>query len=137
MVEYFNQACNMVIVDVDTTWTSYLMPLWKTELIAHDLDVSQVSDYDLTWDELYQMLLLEVERRHALTDVTSVNMRWLYETVVAIKQDSIDPATNKLINEVIEYTKRKEDLDKREAALNVQETLGNKTAGLNFSKRED
>lgn len=135
LVEYFNQASDMVIVDVDTTWTSYLMPLWKTELIAHDLDVSQVSDYELTWDELYQMLTLDVQRRHAITDATKVAMRWIYDTVVAMKQDAIDPATNKLINDVVAYTQHKEDLDKREAALDAKEKLGSKVSGLNFSKR--
>lgn len=136
LVEYFNQACNMVIVDVDTTWTSYLMPLWKTELIAHDLDVSQVSDYDLTWDELYQMLMLDIQRRHAVTDVGKVAMRWLYDTVAAMKQDSIDPATNKLINDVVAYTQHKESLDQREAALNAKEKLSGTVGGLNFTKRE-
>ena len=137
LVEYFNQASGMVIVDVEATWTSYLMPLWKTELIANDLDVSKVSDYDLTWDELYQMLMLDVQRRHALTDVGKVAMRWIYDTVVAMKQDSIDPATNKLINDVVLYTQHKENLDQREAALSAQEKLSMATVGgINFAKRE-
>lgn len=136
LVDYFNQASDMVIVDVETTWTSYLMPLWKTELIANALDVSQVSDYDLTWDELYQMLMLDVQRRHAVTDVGKVAMRWLYDTVAAMKQDSIDPATNKLINDVVAYTQHKENLDQREAALSAKEKLSTTVGSLNFAKRE-
>ena len=137
LVEYFNKARQTVIVDVDVTWSSYLMPLWKAELIANDLDVEQVTDYDLTWDELYQMLMLDIQQRHAVTDTTHVVMQWLYETIVALKTDSIDPATNNLLNSVISYTYHKEDLDKKEAALDAKEKLGaTAVGGINFSKRE-
>ena len=76
-----------VIIEADNG-LSYLTPMWKTILIDNDLDVKNISDYNVEWSDIEDVLKLEVEKRNTESSLKPYVIKWVYDLITA----SIEPA---------------------------------------------
>lgn len=141
--EYYPKITELCIVDNNDTWCSYLIPDYKVLLKENELWPNIVEDHTLTIEDIGEMLKLEVEMRHAVTDKRKIVAQWLYELINSDIKPAEEAQRTELVNDMIEYLKTKDQLADKERELNAQEEKLDKKVeakaklpkGLNFSKR--
>ena len=89
--DFIHQAIDLTIVEADNG-LFYLDPMWKSILYDHKLDIKRISSFKTTWDEVFSVLKLEVERRNTVCSKLNDVVNWVYGIVIdnldAIKTDT-------------------------------------------------
>lgn len=144
--DYVIKAIEATVITDENSRVAYLDPNYKWILEAEDLsDTSEISDFRMSIDDVYEMLKLEVKRRNAQFD----HSRNVAEWIDAVINNAIDPmltdTDNELMKNIIEYMKYNDKLNDKAIELTKKaETLEKKSEirqavaeGINLSKRKD
>ena len=99
--DYYERVCDLCIMDIEDTWSSYLRPDYKMLLKKNELTPDIVEDYDLSFEELSEMLNLEIAKRHAVTDKRRVVGEWIYEVINQVIDPSTTAGEADLINSIV------------------------------------
>ena len=148
--EYAAKAMDAVIEDdIDVSGFSYLNPSYRVVLEDEGLTPAIITDYDVSWEQVSEMLNLEVERRNKLSNRGRYLVDWLFDIISTVVDPTVLDEENMLIKNVLDYMKlnhelsdKEQSLQQREAELkskeDVQENRSNivqLVPGMNFSKR--
>lgn len=136
-VDYLDRVYDTCIVNVEEAWSSYLNPNYRYLLKKIELEPSVVEDYDLSWEELAEILKLEVERRLVVTGRGRALGEWLYEII----NDTIDPALEtgrtEIVNAMLELMKQRNEPTSTETSEGKKKKQKNDMLKLiNFSKKD-
>ena len=141
--EYYEKAVELCIVDNGDTWSSYVNPAYLYILQKNELLPAYIEDAAMNISDVLDMLKLEVEMRHALTDKRKILAERLFDLI----ESEIDPAEeakrSELINGMIEYLKTKDAIEQKARELNEREEQIDKKetakavlpSTINFAKR--
>lgn len=109
--EYIHKVKEATISQLDNgIW--YLEPEWR--IIAHEneLFIDDISDFEVTMDEVLETLRLEVDRRNALNDNTKAVMDWLYDLITATVEPAMLQEETDYIKQVVEFMKENHSTNK-------------------------
>jgi len=109
--EFFNKSAGLTITQAENG-LFYLEPLWKFILKDNQLNVSDVSDAEMDWAEILEMLKLEVERRNSICTNRPLVEDWLFDTISATVEPAIMQEETDYIKNVIEFMKTNHKLSK-------------------------
>ena len=148
--EYMHEAMKLVVMDdSESSGFSYLDPNYRVLLLDAGQDPAKVTDHLIGWDDVVEVLKLEVERRNHITDKTRFVIDWVFEIISSTIEPAMVQEENELMKNMMEYMKLNSELKSKEQALQdreadldhkeeVQETRGTVlqlVPGMNFSKR--
>ena len=102
--EFVNKAVKLTIVESENG-VFYLEPLWKTILISNELDVSDISDVETTWDEVSDVLKLSVEKFNTLNSKRNNVINWLYDLIMSQVEPAILQEETDYMKQVVEFMK--------------------------------
>lgn len=95
--EYIIKAENLTIEQADNgIW--FLEPTWRSILHDNELFFNDISDADVTPEEILEVLRLEVEKRNAINSKKPEIIDWFYELI----NNQIEPV---MLEEETEYLK--------------------------------
>ena len=97
-MNFINKAINETITEADNG-LFYLEPLWRNILFENNLNVSDVSDAKVDWNDVCEILQLEVEKRNTINSKKPEVIQWLYDIV----STKIEPT---MLEEETEYFKQ-------------------------------
>ena len=109
--EFFSKACDICIGQADNG-LFYLEPLWKNYLIDNELNISDISDIETSWDEAQDVFKLEVEKRNTINTLKPYVLNWVYDVITASVEPAILQEENDYMKNIIEYMKAKQTQDK-------------------------
>jgi len=102
-----------------------------------------VTDFPITWEDVREILELEVKKINALHDNTRAVVDWLYLAINEVIEPTMVDQENELLKNVTEYMKlnaslkdREKNIEKKEKALEDKSNIVQLTPGMNFSKRK-
>lgn len=148
--EYMHEAMKLVVMDdSESSGFSYLDPNYRVLLLDAGQDPAKVTDHLIGWDDVVEVLKLEVERRNHITDKARFVIDWVFEIISSTIEPAMVQEENELMKNMMEYMKLNSELKSKEQALQdraadldhkeeVQETRGTVlqlVPGMNFSKR--
>lgn len=99
--DFIHQAIDLTIVEADNG-LSYLDPMWKSILYDNKLDIKRISSFKTTWDEVFSVLKLEVERRNAVNSKMPEVIKWLYDLIYTQLEPAILDQETDLMKEMLE-----------------------------------
>lgn len=140
---YMKTVCEMLIIENDETGKCYIRPDWKFVLQSDNLlPESTVKGYNLSIDELFEYMQLEVERRNLSVDKTSYVANWLFALITETIEPSLTEAENEAAVNIINYMKEKKQLEnkekelaQKEQAVHTKQKVVDFAPGMNFAKR--
>ena len=118
--EFMIKAQEETIVQADNG-LFYLDPDWHYLLACSELDIEEISDFNLEWNELENILKLEVEKRNTINSIKPYVLNWIHNTITATVEPAILQEETDYIKNITEYLKankesqtlkEKEDWDK-------------------------
>ena len=95
--EFINKAMYLTIEQADNG-LFYLEPMWRSILNDNQLTLKDVSDVKAGWNDIYDILRLEVEKRNTINSKKPAVIDWLYDLITA----QIEPA---MLAEETDYLK--------------------------------
>ena len=116
--EYINKAIKLTIDEADNG-LSYLEPLWKVILFDNDMNITVISDMDIEWNDVYNVLKLETEKRNTINSNKPFVIDWLYDLITAKVEPAMMQEETEYIKQVIEFMKANHESQK----LNDNEEL--------------
>lgn len=140
---YMKTVCEMLIIENDETGKCYIRPDWKFVLQSDNLlPESTVKGYNLSIDELFEYMQLEVERRNLSVDKMSYIANWLFALITETIEPSLTEAENEAAVNIINYMKEKKQLEnkekelaQKEQAVYTKQKVVDFAPGMNFAKR--
>lgn len=140
---YMKTVCEMLIIENDETGKCYIRPDWKFVLQSDNLlPESTVKGYNLSIDELFEYMQLEVERRNLSVDKMSYIANWLFALITETIEPSLTEAENEAAVNIINYMKEKKQLEnkekelaQKEQAVHTKQKVVDFAPGMNFAKR--
>lgn len=141
--EFFTKAFELVITDDENTGFVFLEPHYKKWLVENELTPDLVTDFDVTWEDVREILELEVKKTNALYDNTRAVVDWLHLAINSVIDPAMTEQENELLKNVTEYMKlnaslkdREKDIEKKEKVLEDKSNIVQFAPGMNFSKRK-
>ena len=141
--EYLIKSKELVIVKDEITGLAYLSPDYRVILIDNELTPDVISNYELSWQDIREILDLEVTRFNTERDYTKVVIDWLYDTITAVIDPAISKEQSELIQNVMSYMElnsslkdRERDIEKKEKIVQEKHNIVDIMPGVNFSKRK-
>lgn len=141
--EYLIKSKELVIVKDEITGLAYLSPDYRVILIDNELTPDVISNYELSWQDIREILDLEVTRFNTERDYTKVVIDWLYDTITAVIDPEISKEQSELIQNVMSYMElnsslkdRERDIEKKEKIVQEKHNIVDIMPGVNFSKRK-
>lgn len=113
-IDFINKANNLTISQADNG-LFYLEPMWFQILKENGLNKSDVSDETASWENIYETLKLEVEKRNTINSKKPDILNWLYEIITAQVEPAMLQEETDYIKQVTEFMKanhEKEDWEK-------------------------
>jgi len=95
--EFVFKAFDTVVTEADNG-LFYLEPMWRALLQDNELDIKNISDVKASWDDIGEVLKLEVTKRNTERSVKPYVLEWLYEIITS----TIEPA---MLQEETDYVK--------------------------------
>lgn len=140
---YMKTVCEKLIIENDETGKCYIRPDWKFVLQSDNLlPESTVKNYDLSMDELFEYMQLEIERRNMSVDKMGYVANWLYTLITETVEPSLTEAENEAAVNIINYMKEKKQLEnkekelaQKEQAVHTKQKVVDFAPGMNFAKR--
>lgn len=105
--EYISKAAKVVIEQTDNG-LFYLEPMWKFYLIDNGLNVSDISDCEVSWNEIEDILKLEVEKRNTINTLKPYILNWIHDIITATVEPSVLQEETDYIKNLMEYMKAKQ-----------------------------
>lgn len=140
------KAADATIVNEDGN--IYLMPEYRRVLRDEGLRGDKVTDTQVTDEEIWDYLKLEVERLKEVSSKKEYIYEWIYDVINQAVEPMMTDQENQLFKNMMDYMKLNEDikekdveLKEREDKLKNKEEFVNKkqdigVAGFNFAKRK-
>lgn len=113
-IDFINKANDLTISQADNG-LFYLEPMWFQILKENELDKSDISDETASWENIYETLKLEVEKRNTINSKKPDILNWLYEIITAQVEPAMLQEETDYIKQVTEFMKtnhEKEDWEK-------------------------
>ena len=140
---YMKTVCEMLIIENDETGKYYIRPDWKFVLQSDNLlPESTVKGYDLSMDELFEYMQLEIEKRNLSVDKMGYIANWLFALITETIEPSLTEAENEAAVNIINYIKEKKQLEnkekelaQKEQAVHTKQKVVDFAPGMNFAKR--
>lgn len=112
-VEFLNKAMDETIIQADNgLW--YLEPDWRQAIRNTKLSEATVSDRDIYFEELKEILELEVKRRNTVQSKKPYVIGWLYELITAQVEPAMLQEETDYIKQVTEFMKANHELKSKE-----------------------
>ena len=109
--EYIHKVKEATISQLDNgIW--YLEPEWRIITHENELFIDDISDFEVTMEEVLETLRLEVDRRNALNDNTKAVMDWLYDLITATVEPAMLQEETDYIKQVVEFMKENHSTNK-------------------------
>ena len=102
--EFINKAMDLTIEQADNG-LFYLEPMWRSILNDNQLILKDVSDVKAGWNDIYDILRLEVEKRNTINSKKPAVIDWLYEVISAQIEPAMLAEETEFIKQVTEFTK--------------------------------
>lgn len=141
--EYFAKAYKVAISEIERTGIVFQEPHYRMWLTEEKQTPDQVTDFPITWEDVREILELEVKKTNALHDNTRAVVDWLYLAINEVIQPTMTEQENELLKNVTEYMKlnaslndREKNIEKKEKVLEDKSNIVQLTPGMNFSKRK-
>ena len=83
----------------------YLEPMWRSILNDNQLILKDVSDVKAGWNDIYDILRLEVEKRNTINSKKPAVIDWLYELITAQIEPAMLAEETDYIKQVTEFMK--------------------------------
>ena len=103
-IEYINKAMDETIVEADNG-LFYLEPLWRNILDNSNLNLDVISDAKVDWDEVFNVLKLEVEKRNTVNSLKPYVLRWVHDIITASVEPAIMQEETDYLKNLTEYLK--------------------------------
>ena len=109
--EYIHKVKEVTISQLDNgIW--YLEPEWRIITHENELFIDDISDFDVSMEEVLETLRLEVDRRNALNNNTKAVMDWLYDLITATVEPAMLQEETDYIKQVVEFMKENHSASK-------------------------
>lgn len=109
--EYIHKVKEVTISQLDNgIW--YLEPDWRIITHENELFIDDISDFDVSMEEVLETLRLEVDRRNALNNNTKAVMDWLYDLITATVEPTMLQEETDYIKQVVEFMKENHSTNK-------------------------
>lgn len=108
--EFVIKASDVVIEKADNG-LFYLEPMWKSLLINNELNIKNISDIEMSWSDIQDILKLEVEKRNTISSVKPLVLSWLYDVITATVDPVMLNEETDYIKNLTEYLKTKKELE--------------------------
>lgn len=106
--EYLNKAVDLTIGYAENG-LCYVEPMWRLILHENGLDISVVTDADIGWDYVFNVLSLTANKINTINSTRPFVNNWLYDMI----SNKIEPATvekeTEFVQKMIEYMKASEE----------------------------
>lgn len=109
--EYIHKAKEETIAQAENG-LFYLEPMWRTILHDNNLFFNDVSDYEITPEEVEDVLKLEVKRRNTVISKKPFIEDWLHELITTQVEPAMLQEETDYIKNVIEFMKTNHDIEK-------------------------
>ena len=109
--EYIHKVKEVTISQLDNgIW--YLEPEWRIITHENELFIDDISDFEVSMEEVLETLRLEVDRRNALNNNTKAVMDWLYDLITATVEPAMLQEETDYIKQVVEFMKENHSTNK-------------------------
>lgn len=105
--EFMQKAADLTITETETG-LFYLEPLWHNILYDNKMTLRSFNDVKCGWNDIEDVLKLEVEKRNALASRTPVVMDWLYRAITSEIEPAILEQQTEVVKRMIEERSKKE-----------------------------
>ena len=102
--EYIAKATEVTINQADNG-LFFIEPLWKSLLIDNELNVSKISDIKTSWNDILDVLKLEVEKRNTKETLLPYVSKWIYDIITSTLDPAILQEETDYLKNYIEYMK--------------------------------
>ena len=96
--DFIHKANELVITEADNN-LFYLEPMWFQILRDNELKIEDISDDNSTWENILEVLKLEVEKRNTINSKKPIIINWLYDVITT----QVEPA---MLQEEADYIKQ-------------------------------
>lgn len=141
--QFMHEAMKLVIIaDDEASGYSYLNPHYRIQLQDAGLNPENVSDRQIDWNDVAEVLKLEVERRNKVTDKGRFVIDWIFDIITLAVDPAMTSEENDLMKNLMDYMKlnhtlktREEEVQRKEDAQEQKTNVMTLMPGMNFSKR--
>lgn len=105
--EFIFKASEITIEQADNG-LFYLEPMWKSFLIDNELNVSDISDIETSWNDIQDILKLEVEKRNTINTLKPYVLNWVHDVITSTVEPAILQEETDYIKNLMEYMKAKQ-----------------------------
>ena len=105
--EFISKASKITIEQADNG-LFYLEPMWKGFLIDNELNVSDISDIETSWNDIQDILKLEVEKRNTINTLKPYVLNWVHDIITSTVEPAVLQEETDYIKNVMEYMKAKQ-----------------------------
>ena len=102
--EFMNKVTDLTIEQADNG-LYYLEPMWRSILNDNKLNLKSFSDVKASWNDIYDILRLEVEKRNTINSKKPAVIDWLYEVISAQIEPAMLAEETDYIKQVTEFMK--------------------------------
>ena len=109
--DYIHKAKELTIVYNEESLTHYLEPEWQNILYSNGLgNFNDIKDmYIEDWNDLEDVLKLEVEKRNAVSSKKNLVYDWIYSIISSTVDPLMASEENDLVQSLIELAKTKKE----------------------------
>ena len=105
--EFISKASEITIEQADNG-LFYLEPKWKGFLIDNELNVSDISDIETSWNDIQDILKLEVEKRNTINTLKPYVLNWVHDVITSTVEPAVLQEETDYIKNLMEYMKAKQ-----------------------------
>ncbi len=105
--EFISKASEITIEQADNG-LFYLEPAWKGFLIDNELNVSDISDIETSWNDIQDILKLEVEKRNTINTLKPYVLNWVHDAITSTVEPAVLQEETDYIKNLMEYMKAKQ-----------------------------
>lgn len=105
--EFISKASKITIEQADNG-LFYLEPMWKGFLIDNKLNVSDISDIETSWNDIQDILKLEVEKRNTINTLKPYVLNWVHDVITSTVEPAVLQEETDYIKNLMEYMKAKQ-----------------------------
>lgn len=88
----------------------YLEPDWRNILFLSQIDVENISDFNVSWSELENILKLEVEKRNTIGSLKPYVTNWLHDIIATTIEPTILEQETEFIKNLTDYLKTNKEV---------------------------
>ena len=105
--DFIGKASEVVIEQADNG-LFYIEPLWKNMLIDNQLNITDISDIETSWDDVKDVLKLEIEKRNTINTLEPYVLNWIHDVITSSVEPMVLQEETDYIKNLMEYMKAKQ-----------------------------